>query len=90
MTEKRFYIKNERTIKDNRKYITENGYVLSYKTDAKELCDLLNALAEENEQLKQSVIILDKVRNELIEENEQLKHELYFWKKQAKQCPMRS
>ena len=28
--------------------------------------------------------------NELYEENEQLKSELSFWKKQAKQCPMRS
>lgn len=28
--------------------------------------------------------------NELFDENEQLKKELEFWKRQAKQCPMRS
>ena len=34
MTEKRFYINNERTIKDTSKYVTDNGYVFSYKSDA--------------------------------------------------------
>ena len=32
--------------------------------------------------------IVDKL-NKLSDENEQLKVELEFWKKQAKQCPMR-
>lgn len=53
MTKKRFYIQDERTIKDNKKYITENGYVLSFKSDAEEIVDLLNSLNDENEELQQ-------------------------------------
>lgn len=63
MTEKRFYIENERTIKDNQKYITENAYVFSYKSDAEEVCDLLNDLStnccrleKENEKLKKALL----------------------------------
>lgn len=55
MTEKRFYIKHERTIKDRNKYVTESGYVFSYPSDAEEVCNLLNSLAEENEQLKEAL-----------------------------------
>ncbi len=55
MTAKRFYIQDERVIKDTKKYITENGYVLSFKNDAEELCDLLNTFVDENEQLKQEL-----------------------------------
>lgn len=33
---------------------------------------------------------IEEMLNSLNDENEQLKAELYFWKKQAKQCPMRS
>lgn len=68
MTEKRFYIKNERTIKDTSKYVTDTGYVFSYKSDAAEVCDLLNKfdarikcyknyvvkLADENKRLKET------------------------------------
>lgn len=50
MTEKRFVIKNERTISDNK--TGRNGYVFSWKSDAEEICDLLNQLNDENEQLK--------------------------------------
>ena len=51
MTMKRFVIKNERTIKDTYKYVKENGYVFSYKSDAEEVCNLLNELHEENQDL---------------------------------------
>lgn len=52
MTKKRFTIQDERVVKDNEKYVTENGYVFSYKFDAEEVCNLLNELHEEKEYLK--------------------------------------
>ena len=56
MTAKRFIIQDERVIKDNQKYVTENGYAFSYKSDAEEVCNLLNELFNENEQLKGEVM----------------------------------
>lgn len=52
MTAKRFTIQDERVLKDNQKYVTETGYVLNYKSDAEEVCNLLNKLHEEKEYLK--------------------------------------
>ena len=75
MIEKRFYIQDEKTIKDNKKYITENGYVLSFKNDAEELCDLLNILVEENEQLQKDCTALIYNNQEYRKENKQLKSE---------------
>ena len=88
MTEKQFVIKNERTIIDNK--TGRNGYVFSWKSDAEEICDRLNWLVEENEQLKEDNMLLiedsekyrkisiqfDNRNKELVSENEQLKSEL--------------
>ena len=60
MSDNRFYIKNERTIKDSHKYTTENGYVFSYKSDAEEVCNLLNKFYEENRELKKENEELEK------------------------------
>ena len=46
MDTKRFIIQDERVVKDTQKYITENGYVFSYASDAKTVCNLLNHLYE--------------------------------------------
>ena len=73
----------------------ENKSILN----ASHTLDLLNNLSEENEQLKQQVAFLEEFLKtgvqyeyyqKVYDENEQLKAELEFWKKQAKQCPMRS
>ena len=56
MTEnKRFYIMGARTIKDSEKPLGEGFVIASYLTDAKELCNLLNQLNDENEELKQTM-----------------------------------
>lgn len=52
MTVKRFTVQDEKVLKDNQKYVAENGYVFSYKSDAEEVCNLLNELYEENKRLK--------------------------------------
>lgn len=68
-----------------------------YFENMTECCEEMNRLSEKNEQLNQEVREYIRALNKTLEEkeelwkkNEQLKHELYFWKKQAKQCPMRS
>ena len=72
MTEKRYGIWNYVSC-DVSSIVDKSNNNLLNIVDA---CELLNSLSEENEQLKNSVDILDKVRNELIDENEQLKQEL--------------
>ena len=73
MTAKRFTIQDERVIKDNQKYVTENGYVLNYKSDAEEVCNLLNELYTKyvDEYALRETLQLELQRVE--EENEQLK-----------------
>ena len=46
-------------------------------------------MKDENKSILNASHTLDLLNN-LSEENEQLKAELEFWKKQEKQCPMRS
>lgn len=81
MSAKRFIIQDERVIKDNQKYVTETGYVFSYKSDAEEVCKLLNELHEENQALKSNrARYEEECRLEFKElsecENEQLKKEI--------------
>ena len=76
-----------------------------FKEDATHSNLQINKLADENDKLKSRVEYLEqkidrertsyqkqheKWEEEIQKENEQLKAELDFWKKQAKQCPMRS
>lgn len=56
MTEKRFTIKNGRTLQDN---LNGKAYVFSWKCDAEEVCNLLNESYDENEQLKQLISKID-------------------------------
>lgn len=44
---------------------------------------------QNNRELKNTSQVINEL-NTLHEENEQLKSEVEFWKKQVKQCPMRS
>ena len=60
----------------------DNLYCIVRTEDADKIIDVLN----ENEQLKNSVDILDKVRNELIDENEQLKQEVDDLKQALVRC----
>lgn len=69
MTDNRFYIKNKRTIKDSHKCITENGYVFSYKSDAEEVCNLLNNQNAKIKSLKREVKILEDKSNKQKELN---------------------
>ena len=73
MTEKRFIIDVEEITQENA--VFEDGNCYCFEDDSEALVERLNQYADENEQLKNSVNILDKVRNELIDENEQLKHD---------------
>ena len=72
MTEKRFYIKNERTIKDTSKYVTDNGYVFSYKSDAEEVCGLLNKFDTRIKCYKNDVVELTYEIERLKEANQGL------------------
>ena len=51
MSEKRFYIESEHLITDE---LSEKSYLFGNKQDCKDLCDLLNAFVEENEQLRKT------------------------------------
>ena len=46
MNEDRFYIKYERTLVDT---LTEEAYLFSWKSDAKEVCKILNQLQQQVE-----------------------------------------
>ncbi len=87
MTEKRFrYQRKYAGMIDGRKdyrncIVDENGNViieLGFREDAKDVCELLNELVEENEHLQAEIYILqddilnERVRN-LIKENKELK-----------------
>lgn len=83
MTDKRFTYMIDRVfdlwgVYDNK----EKVICLVRNTDAKDLCDLLNALHEENKKLKQvnEMLQMDFAMTErnLIEENGQLKKEIYL------------
>lgn len=59
MTAKRFIIKNERTVCDG---FYGKCFVCSWKSDAEEVCNLLNKLHEENQKLKEENAELEKFR----------------------------
>lgn len=83
MINQRFTIQNGRVIKDNQKSANEHGYVFSYKSDADEVCELLNELYNENRFLRLeldthkhplwSTREAERIVNELKQENKQLK-----------------
>lgn len=54
---KRFTIEMERTIIDNNNK-GRGGYVFSWKSDAEDMCSILNTLMEENNQLKTLILLL--------------------------------
>ena len=60
---KRFTVQDERVIKDNERYVIETGYVFSYRSDAKEVCNLLNKLYDENKLLKSDLaVVIEQAR----------------------------
>lgn len=61
-------------IMDNTKF-NEHIYINKSSKDMELLVGVLNELHEENQSLKQSFDLINKVRKELIEENEQLQFE---------------
>ena len=72
MTEKRFTIRSYNGIGC---HIFDGSIVIAevHRADIKQLCDLLNALHEENEQLKHDATVLICSNQEYRKENEQLK-----------------
>jgi len=73
MTEnKRFTIENDIEMKDNWN-INKRCYHFGNGFDAKDCCNMLNELQEENQQMKQRLSYAEKVNNGLIDENHRLR-----------------
>ena len=99
MTEKRFFILKDEEFKDvlpcirDRNSKIDDIYGHFKYDDIEQICLFLNEQNDENIEMHiQNDFLKDENQHmrDLVNENKQLKEELEFWKKQAKQCPMRS
>lgn len=98
MTEKRFTIENDIEMKDNWN-INKRCYHFGNGFDAKDCCNMLNELQEENKELKQEIkgfegcshnwgILYDEAKNkveELSKKNQELKYHLNRTEKELKE-----